>query len=156
MDELIQHCVRELSFDGDFGCNVSRLRDFVVGYYAENPTAHPQRVDDDFYAFVWSLVVQQPTVRVGVLPEGAAIEVYIAPQISAVRKAKANGEGSEPIHMPSLHVIRDANSRPLDDLNRHYGDTLRIAVDPEKSFEAITGSHVRVCCSKFLGIHSSN
>ncbi|KAG1841331.1 hypothetical protein DFJ58DRAFT_845058 [Suillus subalutaceus] len=116
MDELVHHCLRELSFDGDLGCNVSRLRDFIVGFYSHDAT-HPQVVDDAFCAFVWSIVVQQPTVRVGTVPVGVSSEVYIAPQTSAKRKAAAKGE--------------------------EYGEDLRIAVDPETSFAAITGSHIR-------------
>ncbi|KAI0359061.1 hypothetical protein OH77DRAFT_1396288 [Trametes cingulata] len=147
MDELVRHCLRELSFDGDLGCDVSRLRDFVVDFYA-----HPgpsgglrQNVDDAFCAFVWSVIVQQPGVRVGTVPDGVSTEVYIAPQASAVRKAKAKGEeaAEEAAPATALDVIPDATIRPLEDLKNEYGDRLRIAVDPDTSFAALTGSHIR-------------
>lgn len=105
---------------------------------------HPQTVDDSFCAFVWSVIAQQPTVRVGTIPPGAATEVYIAPQTSARRKAEAKGEEVVEEDAPVLDVLPDATNRSLDDLKREYGDGLRIAVDPATSFAAITGSHLRV------------
>lgn len=88
--------------------------------------------------------MQQPSVRVGTLPPGSISEVYIAPQTSAKRKAAANGEEVTEGVPLSLEVVRDARHRHLENLKREYGDGLRIAVDPETSFAAITGSHIRV------------
>ena len=125
------------------GCDVSRLRDFIVGFYTADAT-HPQTVDDSLCGFVWSLIVQQPTVRVGTVPLGAT-EVYIAQQVSARRKAQAKDQ--EPVEgedTSSLDIVEDASTRALDDLKAEYGDSLRIAVDPATSFAAITGSHLRV------------
>ncbi|KAG6866027.1 hypothetical protein C0991_009436 [Blastosporella zonata] len=159
MDELLHHCLRELSFDGDLvrtpfttifsslfliispGCNVSRLRDFIVGFYAHNDS--PQNPDDTFCAFVWSLVIQQPTVRVGTVPPGVTSEVWIAPQISAKRKAKAKGEEHIETTPTELDIVPDARDRSLEDLKQEYGDNLRIAVDPDAIYAAITGSHIR-------------
>ncbi|OBZ79914.1 hypothetical protein A0H81_00461 [Grifola frondosa] len=122
MDELIRHCLRELSFDGDLGCDVSRLRDFIAGFYERSPCAPSQNVDAAFCAFVWAVVVQQPGV-------------------SAARKARAKGE--EPAEGPApattLDVVQDATIRPLEELKAQYGEGLRIAVDPETTFAAITG-----------------
>ncbi|KAJ8462329.1 hypothetical protein ONZ51_g10973 [Trametes cubensis] len=156
MDELIRHCLRELSFDGDLGCDVSRLRDFIVDFYAHASTsgasggsgnAHTrtQTVDDAFCAYVWSVIVQQHGVRVGTVPEGVSAEVYIAPQASAIRKAKAKGEepAEESAPTTGLDIIQDATIRPLHDLQNEYGDRLRIAADPETTFAALTGSHIR-------------
>ncbi|KAG2160090.1 uncharacterized protein EDB93DRAFT_1324544 [Suillus bovinus] len=142
MDELVHHCLRELSFDGDLGCNVSRLRDFIVGFHSHDAT-HPQVVDDAFCAFVWSIVVQQPTVRVGTVPPGVSSEVHVAPQTSARRKAAAKGEVLVEEAPPSLTIVENARDRSLEDLKAEYGENLRIAVDPETSFAAITGSHIR-------------
>ncbi|KAG1769612.1 hypothetical protein EDD22DRAFT_1048040 [Suillus occidentalis] len=142
MDELVHHCLRELSFDGDLGCNVSRLRDFIVGFYSHNAT-HPQVVDDAFCAFVWSIIAQQPTVRVGIIPAGVSSEVYVAPQTSAKRKAAAKGEVLVEETPPSLTLVKNARDMSLEDLKAEYGEDLRIAVDPETSFAAITGSHIR-------------
>ncbi|OCH96710.1 hypothetical protein OBBRIDRAFT_787280 [Obba rivulosa] len=145
MDELVHHCLRELSFDGDLGCDVSRLRDFIQGYYAHNTSGQQQNVDDAYCAFVWSVIVQQPGVRVGTVPPGAAAEVYVAPQASAKRKAQSKGEEApdEPTPVATLDEVPDAALRPLEDLRRQYGDGLRIATDHEISFAAITGSHIR-------------
>jgi len=125
------------------GCNVSRLRDFIAAFY-NNYDGPQQVVDDAFCAFLWSIVVQQPAVRVGVVPPGTTSDVYVAPQTSAKRKAAAKGEGVVEDTPPVLQIIEDAREHTLEELKHRYGDDLRIAVDPETSFVAITGSHIRV------------
>ncbi|KAG6837874.1 hypothetical protein H0H93_013027 [Arthromyces matolae] len=141
MDELVHHCLRELSFDGDLGSNVSRLRDFIVDFYSHNTS--PQNPDDSFCAFIWSLVAQQPTVRIGTVPPGITSEVWVAPQISAKRKAKAKGEEHVETKPPELDIVPGARDRTLDHLQKEYGDNLRIAVDPDAIYAAVTGSHIR-------------
>ncbi|TBU34929.1 hypothetical protein BD311DRAFT_828299 [Dichomitus squalens] len=149
MDELVRHCLREISFDGDLGCDVSRLRDFVSEFYSHPSSSRVQgqNVDDAFCAFVWSVIVQQPGIRVGTTPEGSSTEVYIAPQVRAIKKAKAKGEDTtaaeDPPPATGLDIIEDATIRPLEDLRQQYGDKLRVAVDPETTFVALTGSHTR-------------
>ncbi|KZT06305.1 uncharacterized protein LAESUDRAFT_726133 [Laetiporus sulphureus 93-53] len=145
MDELIHHCVRELAFDGELGCDVSRLREFIQGFYARNSSTAAQKVDDAYCAYVWAVIAQQPTVRVGMVPPGGATEVHIAPQASAKRKAKTKGE-KPPEALPApegLQIIPDAAIRPLEELRAEYGEGLRIAVDSDTAFTAITGSHIR-------------
>ncbi|KAL0071703.1 hypothetical protein AAF712_000625 [Marasmius tenuissimus] len=143
MDELLNHCLGELAFDGDLGCSVSRLSTFVRGFYENHSSAHVQNVDDAFCAFVWSLIVQQPTVRVGLIPEGITSEVWIAPQTSAKRKANARGEAHVEMQPPELDIVADAKLRPLAELQAEYGDKLRIACDSDAIYASITGSHIR-------------
>ena len=133
------------------GCDVSRLRDFITDFYSHPSSSRVQgqNVDDAFCAFVWSVIVQQPGIRVGTVPEGSSTEVYIAPQASAIKKAKAKGEDTtaaeDPAPATGLDIIEDATIRPLEELRQQYGDKLRVAVDPETTFAALTGSHIRVC-----------
>ncbi|KAF9015475.1 hypothetical protein BDQ17DRAFT_1386204 [Cyathus striatus] len=143
MDELLHHCLRELAFDGDLGCSVSRLKDFIIEFYSRSNTSLAQNPDDAFYGFVWSLVVQHPTVRVGLIPDILTSEVWIAPQISAKRKAKARGEEHVETKPPELEPVPNAKTRTLDDLTYEYGSKLRIALDPDAIYAAITGSHIR-------------
>lgn len=152
------------------GCDVSRLRQFVHGFYASRRSAGTQNVDDAFHTFVWRLLVHQPSVHVGLVGEGGAREVYIAPQISkrkAVAKPKKKNRKPEPAPFPALdgqdeqsmvtndvlmtdlvsgrlQPIPEAASSPLESLVRNYGDSLRVAVDPGTCFRAITGTHIRV------------
>ncbi|KAJ4476656.1 hypothetical protein J3R30DRAFT_3292589 [Lentinula aciculospora] len=141
MDELLHHCLHELAFDGDFGCDVSRLSDFVKDFYSH--TASNQKVDNAFRAFVWSLVVQQPTVLVGTIPPDITSEVWIAPQVSAKRKANARGEEHILTEPSALNLVPDAKSRRLEELQRMYGSSLRIAGDRDSIYAAITGTHIR-------------
>ncbi len=138
------------------GCDVSRLKDFISDFYSASSSGRVegQNVDDAFCAFVWSVIVQQPGIRVGTVPAGSSTDVYIAPQASAIKKAKAKGEDTtaaeEPAPATGLDVVDDAAIRPLEDLRRQYGNALRVAADPETTFAALTGSHIRVgsilCC----------
>ncbi|KAK7019694.1 hypothetical protein VNI00_017994 [Paramarasmius palmivorus] len=100
-------------------------------------------VDEAFCAFVWSLIVQQPNIRVGLVPEGVTSEVWIAPQVSAKRKANERGETHVETQPPELEIVPDATIRPMGDLQAEYGEKLRIACDPESTYAAITGSHLR-------------
>jgi hypothetical protein len=85
-------------------------------------------------------------VRVGTVPDGATTEVYIAPQQSQKKKSKEKDEGgnASSSSAASLTLLPDARSKTLDDLQLQCGDALRVAVDAETSFAAISGSHIRV------------
>ncbi|KAG9026312.1 hypothetical protein FRB95_009009 [Tulasnella sp. JGI-2019a] len=149
MDELIHHCVREISFDGDLGCDVLRLDHFIDDYYRDNGGPSSQQTDRAFKSFIWSLIVREPTTTVGLVPEGSA-PVCIAPQPSAMRKkGKADAGASNSTILPSSPAAlqpldpTEVAETTLEDLVVKYGNTLRIAVDHETCFLAITGSHVR-------------
>lgn len=144
-DSRATHIFSPWNTDQSFpGCNPSRLKDFIVDFYANN-ALQSQNTDDAFCGFVWSLVVQRPTVRVGTVPPGLTSEVWIAPQASAKRKALLNGEEIVPEAPPKLDIVPDAKSKSLQDLEKQYGDRLRIALDPDAIYATITGSHIRVC-----------
>ncbi|KAF9523601.1 hypothetical protein CPB83DRAFT_821291 [Crepidotus variabilis] len=136
MDELLHHCLRELAFDGDLGCSTSRLRDFIHNFYAHKQALHVQNLDDSFCACVWSLLVQQPTVSVGLIPKGVTTDVWIAPPPSAKRKGQQ-------VAPQQLELLHDWKSKPLPLLVEQYGENLRMAAEPNTIFAAITGSHVR-------------
>ena len=87
-------------------------------------------------------------MRVGTVPDGTTTEVHIAPQQSQKRKAKSSVDDAPPVTL--LALLSDARTATLDELQPKYGDTLRVAVDAETSFAAITGSHNRVCSFYFL------
>lgn len=82
----------------------------------------------------------------GIVPDGATTEVYIAPQQSQKRKSKGKEKekGQRGDTLSSLTLLPDARSRTLDDLQLQFGEALRVAVDAETSFAAIIGSHIRV------------
>ncbi|KAJ7071454.1 hypothetical protein C8F01DRAFT_1110582 [Mycena amicta] len=140
MDDLLRHCLREMSFDGDLGCPVERLRDFITDFYAQGT---PQNTDDAFCALIWSLVVQQPTVIVGTVPEGITSQVWIAPQNSQKRKAKEKGQEIVQTAPPTLDIVPDAKTLSLDQLKDQYADQLRIATNPDTTYAALTGTHIR-------------
>lgn len=83
-------------------------------------------------------------MRVGTIPLGVTFEVWIAPQISAKRKAREKGEEHIETKPTELELVPDAKNRTLEDLKQEYADKLRIALDPDAIYAAITGSHIRV------------
>jgi hypothetical protein len=91
---------------------------------------------------VWSLIVQHPTVQVGLKPPDVTSEIWIAPQAGAKRKLKS--QDAQDVLPSKLIPITNAKTRPLADLIQEYGDNLRIAIEPEAIYAAITGTHVRV------------
>ena len=90
---------------------------------------------------MWSLVVQHPTVQVGLKPPDVTSEIWIAPQSSAKRKLKSEVQDILPSKLIS---IANAKTRPLLDLIQEHGDNLRIAIEADAIYAAITGTHVRV------------
>ncbi|KAJ3753325.1 hypothetical protein EV360DRAFT_24151, partial [Lentinula raphanica] len=86
----------------------------------------------------------QLSVLVGTIPANVTYEVWIAPQISAKRKASARGEERTEVAPPALNLVPNAKSRPLAELQREHGDSLRIAGDRDSIYAAITGTHIRV------------
>ena len=98
-------------------------------------------MDDSYKAFVWSLIIRQPTVKVGIVPADASIEVYVPRK---ARQQKLEDDEDANAIPPSLEPIPDALTLSLAELVAKYGGSLRVAVDPETSFAAITGSRARV------------
>lgn len=152
---------RELSIKTHvyIGCDFHRLRSFVDGFYVDAP----QRVDDTFFAFVWTaLLAQHPAVRLGVVPQSAnpisrtvdvstpsAPEVYVAPQPSKRARAKVK-PGTEAAASETPAAMRleplpgTMRERAPTELLNEFGEVLRVAVDSQTIFVALTGSHLRV------------
>lgn len=134
---------RRLTLTCLLGCAPSRLRDFVSDFYTNHSSSQAQKLDDAFYAFIWSVIVQQPGVRVGKLPQQAQADVYVAPDENTRRKGGVKQQ-KEDVADIALAVIDDAAVRSLDDLVAEHGDQLRIATDPDRVSMALIGSHIRV------------
>lgn len=113
-----------------------------MDFYAH--ASHPQIANDAFCGFIWSLVVQQPTVIMGLLDPSIKSQVWIAPQVSSKRKAVASGTDHVESRPPTLEPVPQPKTTPLEQLREIYGDRLRLAVAPEAIFAAITDSHIRV------------
>ncbi|GJJ08438.1 hypothetical protein Clacol_002654 [Clathrus columnatus] len=142
MEELLRYIMHEIAFDGGWGCNIGRLKAFIHDYY-ETSTSFVQTLDDGFYAFVWQLLQQQPSVQIGLVQE-TSLEVYIAPQ-----KSKKSVEteqlitAGDSIYGGGLKPIDNGKTLALTELIQTFGESLHIAVDPETCFCALTGSHIR-------------
>ncbi|KZT36030.1 hypothetical protein SISSUDRAFT_1008008, partial [Sistotremastrum suecicum HHB10207 ss-3] len=151
MDELVHYCLRELAFDGDLGCHISRLDDFIDAFFStsSNPTT---TVDAPMRALVWNALLQESSVHIGLVPSGA-VEVVIAPQNATKRKINQEvskshrkvSPGADLVEEPTsaLQAIENPEAIPVDQLILSYGDRLRIAVSHDSIMRAVTGSHIR-------------
>jgi oxalate---CoA ligase len=180
MDQLVQHCMRELSYDGDFGkccfrhmgypprlanrhgfepscahigCSASRLSTFIQRFYDSSPSLSRQLVDDAFVSYVWKLVVRQPGIRVGLLPLGVPA-VWVAPQGHRGIKGVEEDENDASRNLHPIH--ENIFTTPLHQLKGRYGDQLHIASNPKTTFAVITGSHSRVSTAAIRGFIEQN
>ena len=118
------------------------MRDFVDLFYSSR-TAQPNVLDDDYHAFVWAIIVLQPSVRVGLLPEGTYAEVYVPTQPRGT-KGSVTKQEDVPNNKLTLELVHESEKINIALLSEKYGKRLRVAVDPETCFVAITGSHAKV------------
>ncbi|KAF8313313.1 uncharacterized protein EI90DRAFT_3159752 [Cantharellus anzutake] len=153
MDTLVQYCVRELCFEGDYGCSISRFKTIVQEHYdAQNISTSDQLIDDNFIQYISSLVIRTGQVSIGLCPPQVP-QVFVAPNpMTSARKRKRNksidseenqDEGSSQSTCPLQPIGGDGKSAPLLDLCTAYDSTLRIAANPSTIFRTLTGSHAR-------------
>lgn len=102
-------------------------------------------MDDTYQTFIWSTIVLQPTVRVGKAPTGRSTDVYIPAQPRVGKRAKnSKQDGAAEEEAVKLEIIPDGRTLPLQELVDKHGNSLRVAVDTETCYVALTGSHARV------------
>ncbi|VDB93398.1 unnamed protein product [Peniophora sp. CBMAI 1063] len=144
MDELVAHCLREIAFDGDLGCDIPRLRTFASSFFEQRN--QPQNIDASYFAFLWTVLVSQPSVRVGTVPlEAIGTEVWVAPQPKKKKDRTTTPVDVEDKDKDEVKLKVVDKTKQLRELEEMYGDGggLRVAVDPETIFVALTGSHIR-------------
>ena len=122
---------------------MTRLRDFINNFFSLHASDSPQNVDDSYCNFFWSVLVQQPSVRIGTLPPGDTAEVYIPKQPRAGKKQEIGKAQGDPSPACQLERISDPHL-PLCELVAKYGDRLRVATDSVTCLFALTNSHTRV------------
>ena len=120
------------------GCDAQRLQKIVSDFYRSTSEPIQQNLDESFQSFVWKTLSRIPYVKVGLLPDGQHTDVYVPPQ-PRKKDGEARGSGA----LRGLEDIPDASSVEPHHSGA-YGGRLRIAVDSDRCFVAITGSHTRV------------
>lgn len=131
-----------LTLWGILGCEITRLEAIVDVFYK---TTAGQGVDGPFFAFVWSIIIREPSVYVGILPPGDHSEVYVAlpPRGSRKDSGKAR-ETADADQVASLELVEDSESQALEQLKQLYGERLRVAVNSEVLRVTLAGPHARV------------
>ena len=130
------------------GCNIPRLREYIDGFYASHASLR-QYLDDSYYTFVWSLLVQHTSIRIGLSPEEQSSSVYFPPLPRAKKPGNSSGPDGK-TGLLGLEPDSDATIHSLQELVDRYGERLRVAVDSATCFEAVTGHHTRVRSSSHL------
>ena len=139
---------------GILGCDITRLETLIDAFYQ---ATSGQGVDGSFFAFAWSIILQEPSVYVGVLPPGNRSEVYVAPPPRASKKNPGKaGEFTDPDRVATLEPVEDGKSRALEQLKQSYGERLRIAVDSEVLRITLAGPHARVCLEQFVLVYTAD
>ncbi|KAI5477638.1 B-block binding subunit of TFIIIC family protein [Pseudohyphozyma bogoriensis] len=164
IDSLIQFVLEEIAMDGEQGTDVSSLASFVELYYSQPSTSHQVQVlDEQFISFVWDTLVQLEEVRVAVLSaneddaaedkddaekdEEMEMEDEDDDEDGPKKKNKGKGKAKAKVAQAPTFELNEVSDEERylgrDVLVDKYGDKLRIAVSPEETWAAITGSHAR-------------
>ncbi|KIM26498.1 hypothetical protein M408DRAFT_25219, partial [Serendipita vermifera MAFF 305830] len=150
IDDLVKYCLTEVAYEGELGCTIERLKELITRFSdtalsssslrpstsdTQKTNQPKQNVDDAYCAYVYSIIAKHPSIVIGTVPDGTP-PVWIAPA--------PHKKGQAPPPPPvSLNVIPEAEEKSMADLQNEYGTQLRIAVDKETCFVALTGSHNR-------------
>jgi len=139
---------------GILGCDITRLEALVDDFYK---TTSGQGVGGSFFAFAWSIILQEPSVYVGVLPPGDHSEVYVAPppRVSKKDPGKAR-ETTDAGQVASLEPVEDSESQSLEQLRQLYGERLRIAVDGQVLRTTLAGPYARVGRQCFVLVYTTD
>lgn len=136
------------------GCGTARLETLISAFYQ---TTCGQGVDGPFFAFVWPIILQEPSVYVGLLPPGNHSEVYIAPPPRGSKKDPSKArETTEADQVASLEPLEDSKSQPLELLKQSYGERLRVAVDTDVLRATLAGPHARVCSEQSILVYTAD
>lgn len=105
-----------------------------------------QAIDNSYCSFLFSIILQQPSVKIGRLPDGPITYISVPPQVRVGKRNKGveDNEPRESHTVSKLEDIPDATSSDINVLIARYGEKLRVAVDPEAIFLVLAGSHARV------------
>lgn len=130
------------------GCDIARLETLINAFYK---ATCDKGVDDSFFAFAWPIILQEPSVYVGILPPGDHSEVYIAPPPRASKKSSGKArETNEAEQAASLEPVANSKFQSLGQLKQSYGERLRIAVDSEVLRVTLAGTYAKVCLGWLL------
>ena len=114
-------------------------------------------MDESFFAFAWSIILQEPSVYVGILPPGDHSEVYVAsPPRGSKKNSGKTQETADADQAASLEPVEGNKSQALGQLKQTYGERLRIAVDSEVSRATLAGPHARVCPEDISLVYAIN
>lgn len=132
---------------GESGCNITRLEALINAFYQASAG---QGVDGSFFAFTWAIILQEPSVYVGILPPGDHSEVYVAPQPRGSKKDTKTRETADADQVASLEPVENSKTQTLEKLKQTYGERLRIAVDSGVSRTTLAGPHAKVRSQDFV------
>ena len=113
------------------------MRQFVSEFYSEHISVG-QNVDDAYFGFVSSVLVQHPSVTVGTA-SSASKDIHFPPQSRKKgRKSKDDEDAPHDDTVPQLNEIENGRTHTLEDVVNEVGDAVRIAVEPKTCLVFLT------------------
>lgn len=133
----------------NLGTDISRLDTFVSEFYSPSRStsssmAPPpqQNQDEHFLTFVWSILSEQEDISIGV--------IKVAEKESESEEESKGGKrknGNSKASITSSHSLEELPAEEFQlgrkALMEKYGDDLRIMVDPDVAWAALTTSHAK-------------
>lgn len=121
----------------------------IIKRFYESHSSIEQTLDDSYCTFLWSIILQQPSVKIGILPDGPITFISIPLQ---ARKKTQGADDTEvrPTIASNLEDVPDESFSDINGLIVRYGERLRVAVTPEAIFVVLTGSHAKVDVSSYI------
>ncbi|CCJ29656.1 unnamed protein product [Pneumocystis jirovecii] len=116
MDDLLVYSLEQIAFEGNEGCNLSRLWEIVEDFYSIYYNSS-YSIDDDFKCYFWNFFVFLPDLILNEVDNESTVSNLI---LNPIKTKEAD----------------------LELIKKRYGDRIRLTVVPEKQFSAITGKEL--------------
>ncbi|KAG5519007.1 hypothetical protein PMAC_002538 [Pneumocystis sp. 'macacae'] len=117
MDDLLIYSLEQIAFEGNEGCNLSRLWEIVEDFYTIYFNSSTYSIDDDFKCYFWKLFVFSPDLILNEVDSKSTLSNLI---LSPIKTKEID----------------------LKLLKERYDDRIRLTVVQEKQFLAITGKEL--------------
>lgn len=132
------------------GTDVSRLDTIVADFYSParstSTIAPPQQnLDEYFLNFIWNILCEQDDISIGIIDAEVQEEEEGGEEGKPKSKGKKKGSMKGIVSQALLDLSAEEVAMGKKSLIEKYGDNLRITVNADVSWAALTTSHVKVC-----------
>ncbi|WFD41965.1 oxalate--CoA ligase [Malassezia psittaci] len=123
---LLAYCVEQIALDGEQGTNIDQLFEYAARAFENEKIS--ATIDSPYREYIWKSLLAKPQVYVGVAAERKS---------NPVSRGRTSVLGKAP---PESHTPVPIESGTLASLCEQHGDALRVAIDPERVRQMLTGT----------------